>query len=137
QVAPSRTSLVHLHVWARFGAVPSAQRFCGNYCGNHGHAKSIALSTAFYQCFSDREYEGKNLRLHRSWALTFQRLQLGLLTSTVERLSQNKTWLSRSRLGDQVQRSDSKHTLTRKNRQVLRGIGWGQRLRKQWSHQGL
>jgi hypothetical protein len=46
-------------------------------------------------------------------------------------LSQNKTWLSRSRLGDQVQRSDSKHTRTRKNRQVLRGTGWGQGLRKQ------
>jgi hypothetical protein len=47
-----------------------------------------ALATAFYQRFSNQEYEEKNLRLHRSWALTFHGLQLGLLTSTVERVSQ-------------------------------------------------
>jgi hypothetical protein len=51
--------------------------------------------------------------------------------STVERVSQNKQWLIRSRLGDQVQWSDPVNTRTRKNRQALRGAGWGQELRKQ------
>jgi hypothetical protein len=57
--------------------------------------------------------------------------------STVERVNQIKTWLIRSRLGDQVQWSDPVNIRTRKNRQALRGAGWGQELRKQWSHQGL
>jgi hypothetical protein len=57
--------------------------------------------------------------------------------STVERVSQTKKWLIRSRLSDQVQWSDPVNTQTRKNRQALRGVGWGQELRKQWSHQGL
>jgi hypothetical protein len=99
--------------------------------------KPAPVAPAFYQRFSNREHEEKNLRLHRSWALTFCGLQLGLLTSTVERVGQNKQWLIRSRLGDQVQWSDPVNTRTRKNRQALRGAGRGQELRKQWSHQGL
>jgi len=95
------------------------------------------LRATFYQHFSNQEYEEKNLRLHKSRALTFCGLQLGLLTSTVERVSQNKQWLIRSRLSDQVQWSDPVNTRTRKIRQALRGAGWGQELRKQWSHQGL
>jgi hypothetical protein len=57
--------------------------------------------------------------------------------STVERVSQTKQWLIRSRLSDQIQWSDPLNTRTRKNRQALRGEGRGQGLRKQWSHQGL
>src|SRR5690349_1656407 len=120
-----------------FGAALSAQRFCGNRCGNQVRTGITTLRPAFYQRFSNREIVEKNLRLHRSWALTFHGLQLGLLTSTVERVSQNKQWLIRSRLSDQVQWSDPVNTRTRKIRQALRGAGWGQELRKQWSHQGL
>src|SRR5579864_886838 len=121
------------HLWfiRTFGAAPSAQRFCGNRCGNQGRAKISTLAPAFYQGFSNWEIEEKNLRLHRSWALTFHGLQLGSHMSTVERVSQNKQWLIRSRLGDQVQWSDPVNTRTRKNRQALRGAGWGQELRKQ------
>ena len=121
------------HLWfiRTFGPAPSAQRFCGKSCGNQGRARIDRFLAAFYQCVSNQEYEEKNLRLHKSRALTFYCLQLGLLTSTVERLSQNKTWLSRSRLGDQVPRSNSRHTRTRKIRQALRGVGRGQGLRKQ------
>src|SRR5512140_1304317 len=126
------------HLWfiRTFGPGLSAQRFCGNRCGNQGQTRITPLRPAFYQCFSNRECEEKNLRLHRSRALTFHGLQLGSHMSTVERVSQNKQWLIRSRLSDQVQWSDPVNTRTRKNRQALRGAGWGQELRKQWSHQG-
>ena len=93
--------------------------------------KSGCAAAAFYLRFSTYAAAEKNLHLHKSRALTFTGLQLGWLTSTVERVSQNKEWLIRSRLGDQVQRSNSRHARTRKNRQALRGAGWGQGLRKQ------
>src|SRR6476646_6359996 len=127
------------HLWfiCTFGSALSTYRFCGKRCGNQGLAEIGALAPAFYQCFSNREIVEKNLRLHRSWALTFHGVQLGLLTSTVERVSQNKQWLIRSRLGDQVQWSDPVNIRTRKNRQALRGAGRGKGLRKRWSHQGL
>src|SRR6266853_3748906 len=127
------------HPWfiRTFGPALSSGRFCGNHCGNQGQSGIRPLRATFYQCFSNQEYEEKNLRLHKSRALTFFGLQLGLLTSTVERVSQNKQWLIRSRLSDQVQWSDPVNTRTRKIRQALRGAGWGQELRKQWSHQGL
>ena len=95
------------------------------------------MAAAFYRDFFTRKPVEKNQRLHKSRALTFPIPELGLLTSTVERVSQNKQWLIRSRLGDQVQWSDPVNTRTRKIRQALRGAGWGQELRKQWSHQGL
>ena len=130
---PSRTSLVHSHVWGdTFGI-----KILWKALWKSRTRRIDRFLTAFYQCVSNQEYEEKNLRLHRSWALTFHCLQLGLLTSTVERVSQNKQWLIRSRLSGQVQWSDPVNTRTRKNRQALRGAGWGQELRKQWSHQGL
>jgi hypothetical protein len=127
------------HLWFRrtFGPALLASGICGNCCGNQGLAEIGALATAFYQRFFNHEHVEKNLHLHKSRALTFHVLQLGSLMSTVERVSQNKQWLIRSRLSDQVQWSDPVNTRTRKIRQALRGAGWGQELRKQWSHQGL
>ena len=127
------------HLWfvRTFGPSPSASSFCGNHCGNQGHAGISSVLTAFYPHFYNHGHAEKNLHMHKSRALTFCGLQLGSLMSTVERVSQIKTWLIRSRLSDQVQWSDPVNTRTRKNRQALRGAGWGQELRKQWSHQGL
>ena len=127
------------HLWfiRAFGQALSAGQRCGNHCGNRGRTQNQPPATAFYQRFLMALGEEKNLHLHKSRALTFYGLQLGSLMSTVERVSQTKQWLIRSRLSGQVQWSDPMNTRTRKNRQALRGAGWGQELRKQWSHQGL
>ena len=78
------------HLWfiSTFGATLLACRFCGNRCGNRGRARNRPLATAFYQHFITHERAEKNLRLHKSRALTFHGLQLGSLMSTVERVSQ-------------------------------------------------
>src|SRR6185312_3068101 len=127
------------HLWfiRTIGPALSVIGFCGNRCGNHRCARISSFLTAFYRYFYDRIDEEKKLHLHKSRALTFYGLQLGSHMSTVERVSQNKQWLIRSRLSGQVQWSDPVNTRTRKNRRALRGASWGQELRKQWSHQGL
>jgi hypothetical protein len=56
------------------------------------HRASAALPEPhFHSIFTRSGAVEKNLRLHKSRALTFQAIGLGWLTSTVERVSQNKS----------------------------------------------
>src|ERR1700732_457725 len=78
------------HLWfiGTLGSTLSAGQRCGNHCGNRGRTQNQPLAAAFYQRFLMPLGEKKNLRLHKSRALTFYGLQLGSLMSTVERVSQ-------------------------------------------------
>jgi hypothetical protein len=64
------------------------QQICGNRCGKDGRARSAEFLTAISLDFKMHNGVEKNLRLHKSRALTSCAFQLGSLMSTVERVSQ-------------------------------------------------
>jgi hypothetical protein len=69
-------------------ALTFMRQICGNCCGKGGHAKSAEFSTAISLDFKTRKCVEKNLRLHKSRALTLYALALGSHMSMVERVSQ-------------------------------------------------